>query len=293
MFAIPTWLAVFGSGCPDPEQNGTADGLPRPDSTLTYGLSDSAIAGFVYALSGSLGEGAAQPTPTSVTAGFSTNDGNVGTCTKTSLDDQCFELSCLVTQVGQPVWFGAGILDVAGLLEPVQLVEGPYEGVYPSFFVAGAPSYYVPGADVTVTASGDDVPAFTLTAPTPDQNLTVTDPPPPIGALPETVPRDADRHFAWIAPTLGKVTVRLALLTGRPDETRVIQCTRLGDPLINEMVVPLSQVEEFDAQSAIESISYSSDATTIAGQFAVTLELASPVRTPEGAPYGSRTLLFE
>jgi hypothetical protein len=293
MFAFQTWFVVFGSGCPDVIDDQGADDLPRPDGTESYGLSEVAFTGFVIAQSGTVGNGATETTTTSVTAGFVSNEGASGTCTKRLLGQDCVDVTCLVTQVGQPVSFGAGTLDVVGLLEPVQLAEGPYEGLYTSFFVAGGPSYYVPGADVTVTASGDDVPAFTVTAPTPEQNLIVTDPPPPVGYAPETVPRDADRHFAWVAPGVGKVTVELVVLTGRPDETRVIQCSRLGDPLVNELLLPLSQVEEFNAPSAIESWSYTSEAATTAGQFAITLGLGSPVLTTEGQPYGTRTLLFE
>jgi len=290
MVPVSTWLLLLG--CPDPALNNDSNSDTGTDGDLG-GYLLSFFTGFILVQSGELPASVAtQGSITTASAGFTTREGEEQTCTKRTLSRDCFDLSCTVTKVGTIVAFGAGTLDVAGLAQPIQLVEGAYEGVYTPFFVANSPSYFQPGVDATATAAGGTVPAFTLTTASPDQNLTVIEPPPP-SAPTEAVPRDVDRRYEWLPTSFGKVTVRLDVQTGSLGEFRTLQCSRLGLPLVNEMVLPLSEVDDFNEPSAIETIQYSSDATTMAGDFAVTFELLSVVVAPDGSPYSTRTLLFE
>ncbi len=273
------------------------DGGDTDEGTFTF--TEPAAIGFVVVSSGEVpayapgARGVDGGWITSASAGFFLDENESDQCVRKSLGEYCSDTTCSLSPPAAAL-VSAGTLDLAGLTEPIQLVEGDgvYEGFYQSYFVSNAPSYFVPGQEVSVTASGDVVPAFTLAAPAPDQYLEVVDPPPP--TLPyEVVSPDVDRRVAWTPTSRGKVTVRL--LVGGPTSLRTIECSRLGTPLVDEIIIPLSEKDAFNAEVtyATEMISYTSDATTTAGEFSVIFEMVSQVVDPSGAVYAARFLQFE
>jgi hypothetical protein len=307
--AVRCWLVVLlTSGCSgsnggggdgpttDDPLTGGSDTGGLPVGTTTY-VADASV-GFVFVSSGEVPSNGPNSTATAVTAGFVTDDQQVA-CTRRTLSADCSDVTCARTGATIPssTLSSAGVIDIAGLRDPVQLVEGDgvYEGFYSSFYVSNEASYYVPGEDVTVTASGDAVAAFSLTATTPDQNLVLIDVPSSASrASLVPLPLGTDLQYVWAPPNTGRVTVALDVLTGSPTLTRRIACRRLGTPLIDEVVIPLSEVDDFNAGTvAFETISYAADATTVAGDFPVTLELVAPVVTEDGSLVTFRTLSFD
>lgn len=301
MRSLPMCLILLGAKCPEPAPEapgpgGVDDppGDPPPNGDSLGPIDwepflDASFQGALTVISGATA-GATDSTITSVNALFFTYE--VGeTCTHADLNGYCFDRSCTLTIPPSPITtFGAGVVDIVGLREPVQLVEEiNYDGLY-TFFESGTPSYYLPGADVTATASGDEVPAFVLTTPAPDQNLTLTEPPPPSGYAPVTVSPDADLFYTWVPSANGNVVVALRALIG-PYDTRLIQCSQFADA--GELVVPLSDIADFDAPAALESIRYTSTEFISVGDFVVMLELGSPVVGPDGTAFPIRTLIFE
>lgn len=277
------------------DDDAVTDGDTDDGGTATY-LADASV-GFVVVTSGEVPANGPSSTATAATAGFSTIEGQQTECTRVTLSEDCSDVTCTLSGASIPSFtlFSAGVIDIAGLREPVQLLEGDgvYEGFYQSFYVSNDASYFLPGEDVTATASGDAVPPLTLTATTPDQNLVLIEPSISSRASLVSVPVGADLRYEWVAPSTGKITVALDVLTGSPTETRRISCSRLGAPLVNEVVIPLSQKDIFNAgTTALERIVYTSDATTVAGAFEVIFELGAPVVTQDGVLFTPRTLSF-
>jgi len=258
----------------------------------TTSYESSTLSGFVTMTSGEVPAAGPANTFTAVSAGFLNAEGKVEECVRRQLTEDCVDLSCEVISVGGFVGVSAGTIDLVGLLQPIQLVE-IYEGLYGGFFVPTGPSYYTPGQDVTVTASGGDVPAFSLTTPAPNQNLTLIEPDRAPGSTQVTLPAATDIRYTWAPTDLGAVTVSLYVLQP-PPTLRSIQCSRLGTPLVNETIVPLAKAAEFaEIPAALESVTYTSTVLTVAGAYPVTFELSSPVITQTGELYQPRTILFE
>jgi hypothetical protein len=197
----------------------------------------------------------------------------------------------MLAQGAYPVGAGAGVIDLIGLSSPVSLVED-YPGYYPVYTDIYNPSYYAPGQEVTVTATGGEVPAFEMSATAPDQNLTLTAPEEAETSL-TTLPTDPDLRYAWVAPSTGTVTVFLVVSTDLQDTTRLLHCSKSGAES-DEMVVPLSQVDDLGQAVLTESVHYTSDdATTTAGPFDLAFVLRAPVVTAAGEVYLGRMLLLQ
>jgi len=288
-------VCVLGCSGEESPDDGTMDGADDTDSDgpVPPG-SDNPYQGLVAVASGVLGPPVRSltvvPSNTIASAYFYTNEGEVSDCTDRPIGHNCFVHSCTLSQPGTTVLFGAGTIDFGGLTQTIQLLEQP-DHSYLQFLDFVSPSYFTPGTDVTVSAGGGDVPAFGATVVAPDQNLPIVDPPAPT-AEQEPVPLDTDRRVEWAATSRGKVTVRIVKLDGA-DYGTMLSCSRLATPLINEVVIPLSQVHEFNSGAAAEQIFYTSDVRVTAGQFSVLFELRSPVVTPAGDPYFDRPLLLQ
>lgn len=103
--------------------------------------------------------------------------------------------------------------------------------------------------------------------------------------------RDRPRWRA-LAGEIARITVTVQKLDG-PDAGTELVCSRLATPLVNEVILPLSEVDEFRAGTALETVRYTSTAFGMVGEFAVLFELAAPVADAKGGFYGVRLLKFE
>jgi hypothetical protein len=291
-----TWL-LLGSSCPGerPLDGGDDDNPADTDISNTDATTTTLAGprfGFTTVSSGTIPAAPPNSTPTSATAGF-LDAGAITECIRVVLDENCAELTCTVLDQGSVGGVSAGTIEIVGLTSPIELVESDlYPGLYPGFYQASGPSFFAPGAEVTVTASGETVPAFSLTTPAPHQNLVLTDPEPADGPTPVTITSDTDLRYAWEPVDGGEIQIGLSFLEG-PDAMRSITCSRLGSPLVNEVVIPLVDKDRYNGIAALESVRYFSSVTTQVGDYAVTFELSSPVVTAAGTAYPPRTILFD
>ena len=147
------------------------------------------------------------PSSYNVLAGFTENQHATADCVVVT-EGPCVVTSCTPSDggVASPAPT-AGVIDVAGGVEPVQLTPGG-DGKYTA--VQGTKSLFDGGEVLTYTAAGADVPAFQDTVKAPEQ-ITVSLPAPVTPPAKLVVSHSSDLKMAWTGGGQSPVKVMIAV----------------------------------------------------------------------------------
>jgi hypothetical protein len=148
------------------------------------------------------------------------------------------------------------------------------------YAVSGTGALYTPGAAVTLSAAGAEVPAFSLVVNAPDSIVISA----PDLAIPLVVPRASDYTFTFAAPTVAS-TVTVALF-GSDATTRVsIACEY--DSSTGTAVVPATVLAELPSGTGNVTVSTETAGTTAAGAWDVSFHVGFTAVTDEGLGFSA------
>jgi hypothetical protein len=179
------------------------------------------------------------------------------------------------SDLGVSLYASAGSISVDGLPMQViltQMTSGMFVGQYNVF------QQYMPlfsgGEQLTVRATGSDVPAFTgvVTAP---EEPTVRAP------LPSQAPRSQDLTLSWTGGGAGEV--RLSLSVPQMMANPGLDCSFSAAG--GSAVIPSAALQTLPAGQGYFSLSVVSESAIWAGEWQVTLSATTGVLTTTGQPY--------
>jgi len=173
----------------------------------------------------------------------------------------CVVIRCGAPQATHP---SAGTIMVAGAAAPVALVPDA-GGNYPPY-TSETGALFAPGARLSVSAAGDDVPAFSISTIAPSV-VTVTQP--ALGAS-LVVDRTVDLSFGWTGAMSGNVRIELSVGGAAAREALVCVATATE----GHVGMPPSGLAMLPAGSGRYEVRVETDDTIGAGTWTVTFTAA-------------------